>query len=84
MLIGFNTSDAYAVGRQFMKDNGFNFRSVLDSSDEAIAFKWNKLKAGCVPLHYILDQKGRIAFVQAGFEKSFTQIKNTLDRLAGQ
>ena len=51
VVIGFNSSDDPDMARDFMKECGFAFRSVLDSSQEAIHAAFSGYKACCVPLH---------------------------------
>lgn len=51
-----------------MQECGFNFRTVLDSSDEALQVAFSGCKASCMPLHYIIDREGRIALTRPVFE----------------
>ena len=81
MVLGFNSSDDPDMAREFMDECGFTFRTVLDSSDEAIHVAFTGYKATCVPLHYIIDRKGKIALTQPGFEKGYGKILGTLARL---
>lgn len=81
MFLGFNSSDNADMARDFMKECGFSFRTVLDSSDEAGKIAWCAYKACCVPLHYVIDKHRKIALAQPGFEEGYKTILGTLARL---
>ena len=81
VVLGFNSSDDAGLALDFMKENGFTFRTVLDSSDEAGQVAWGAYKACCVPLHYVIDKERKIALAQPGFEEGYTTILGTLARL---
>ena len=69
------------MAREFIKECGFTFRTVLDSSDEAGQVAWGAYKACCVPLHYVIDRERKIVLALPGFEKGYKTILGTLARL---
>ncbi len=69
------------MAREFMKECGFTFRTVLDSSDEATQVAFSGYKACCVPLHYVIDKERKIVLAQPGFEEGYKTILGTLARL---
>jgi hypothetical protein len=81
VVLGFNSSDDPAMAREFMEENDFGFRTVLDSSTAATHAAYTGYKATCVPLHYVIDREGKIALTQPGFEKGYRKILGTLARL---
>jgi hypothetical protein len=81
VVLGFNSADDPGMAKEFMKECGFTFRTVLDSGPEAINVAFSGYKASCVPLHYLIDRQGKIALTQPGFETGYTRILGTLARL---
>ena len=69
------------MARDFMKECGFTFRTVLDSGPEATEVAWSGYKACCVPLHYVIDKERKIALALPGFEEGYKTILGTLARL---
>ncbi len=83
VILGFNSVDDTELTKEFLKQQEITFPNILDSSPAAQKINLETYQRGlfAVPLNYIIDREGKIAYGWYGYEKDDPRPQEHLKKL---
>ncbi|MCP4643211.1 MAG: TlpA family protein disulfide reductase [bacterium] len=74
VVLGLNYADDEAIAREFLKDSGATFPTILDASPAARQVLSGYENIGsAVPLTYIIDPEGKVAGAWYGYRRGHAE-----------
>jgi hypothetical protein len=84
VILGCNASDDKQIALEFMRENGAEFPTILDSSDAATKVSFQDYRGSGVPLNYIIDREGKIVDAWYGYEEGHPRAMAALQKTGGE
>jgi peroxiredoxin len=67
-VLGFNAADEQKIAREFLRESGATFPTVLDPSVEALSVGFGGYQMRGVPVSYILDAQHKVVEAWMGYQ----------------